>query len=88
MTSRFTLISFSPVPASLRLPSSSWLTPEPRFGNYIGEAESDEEQHDQAPQAFKFDDAFDDDDEEQDEADINDPQLMEVDGKFPHATMN
>jgi len=48
-----------------------------RFGNYIGEAESDDEQHDQVPQAFKFDEAFDD--EEEDEV-INDQQLMEVDG--------
>ncbi|KAJ6121822.1 hypothetical protein N7512_004287 [Penicillium capsulatum] len=46
------------------------------FGNYIGEAESDEEQHDQAPQAFKFDEAFDD---EEDEEEVNDQQLMEVD---------
>lgn len=48
----------------------------PRFGNYIGDAESDEEQHeDVQPQAFKFDEAFDDEEEE-----VNDQQLMEVDG--------
>ncbi|KAJ5677435.1 uncharacterized protein N7477_003068 [Penicillium maclennaniae] len=46
------------------------------FGNYIGEAESDEEQHDQVPPAFKFDEAFDDDNEEEE---VNDQQLMEVD---------
>ncbi|KAJ5753856.1 uncharacterized protein N7511_008009 [Penicillium nucicola] len=46
------------------------------FGNYIGDAESDEEHHeDVQPQAFKFDEAFDD--EEEDE--VNDQQLMEVD---------
>lgn len=49
----------------------------PRFGNYIGDAESDEEHHeDVQPQAFKFDEAFDDEEEEE----INDLQLMEVDG--------
>ncbi|OQD78517.1 hypothetical protein PENDEC_c001G03170 [Penicillium decumbens] len=46
------------------------------FGNYIGEVESDEEQHDQVPQAFKFDEAFEDED---DEVEANDQQLMEVD---------
>lgn len=51
----------------------------PRFGNYIGEAESDEEQQEQVPQAFKFDEAFDDEEEEEE---ANDQQLMEVDGKF------
>lgn len=45
-----------------------------RFGNYIGDAESEEEQ-DVQPQAFKFDEAFDDEEEE-----VNDQQLMEVDG--------
>ena len=49
-----------------------------RFGNYIGEADSDEEQTDQVPEAFKFDEAFDDDEEEKD---VNHQQLMEVDGK-------
>ena len=48
-----------------------------RFGNYIGEAESDEEQQEQVPQAFKFDEAFDDEEEEEE---VNDQQLMEVDG--------
>ncbi|KAJ5600141.1 hypothetical protein N7450_001208 [Penicillium hetheringtonii] len=46
------------------------------FGNYIGEADSDEEQTDQVPAAFKFDEAFDDDEEEED---VNHQQLMEVD---------
>ncbi|OQE43341.1 hypothetical protein PENCOP_c003G05592 [Penicillium coprophilum] len=46
------------------------------FGNYIGDAESDEEHHeDVQPQAFKFDEAFDDEEEEE----VNDLQLMEVD---------
>ncbi|CAI7637778.1 unnamed protein product [Penicillium glandicola] len=46
------------------------------FGNYIGDAESDEEHHeDVQPQAFKFDEAFDDEEDEE----INDQQLMEVD---------
>ncbi|KAJ5271930.1 hypothetical protein N7524_005199 [Penicillium chrysogenum] len=46
------------------------------FGNYIGDAESDEEHHeDVQPQAFKFDEAFNDEEEEE----INDQQLMEVD---------
>ncbi|KAJ5962378.1 hypothetical protein N7501_007319 [Penicillium viridicatum] len=46
------------------------------FGNYIGDAESDEEHHeDVQPQAFKFDEAFDDEEEEE----VNDQQLMEVD---------
>ncbi|CAI7593271.1 uncharacterized protein N7487_011728 [Penicillium crustosum] len=46
------------------------------FGNYIGDAESDEEHHEDAqPQAFKFDEAFDDEEEEE----VNDQQLMEVD---------
>ncbi|KAL5365760.1 P-loop containing nucleoside triphosphate hydrolase protein [Aspergillus floccosus] len=51
------------------------------FGNYIGEAaESDEEaQHEEVnPQAFAFDEAFGDDDEEEDH-EVNDQQLMEVD---------
>ncbi|GES56941.1 putative U5 snRNP component [Aspergillus terreus] len=51
------------------------------FGNYIGEAaESDEEaQHEEVnPQAFAFDEAFGDDDEEEDH-EANDQQLMEVD---------
>lgn len=64
-----------------------------RFGNYIGEAESDEEQQEQVPQAFKFDEVFDD--EEEEEA-VNDQQLMEVDGEFcarlprlqPHAHLH
>jgi hypothetical protein len=51
----------------------------PRFGNYIGEADSDEEQNEQVPEAFKFDEAFDDEEEEED---VNDQQLMEVDGKL------
>lgn len=55
-----------------------------RFGNYIGEAESDEEQHDQVPQAFKFDEAFDD--EENEDLEVNDQQLMEIDGMFLRAT--
>ncbi|KXG51134.1 Translation elongation/initiation factor/Ribosomal, beta-barrel [Penicillium griseofulvum] len=47
------------------------------FGNYIGDAESDEEHHeDVQPQAFKFDEAFDDEEEEEE---VNDLQLMEVD---------
>ncbi|KAJ5202425.1 hypothetical protein N7449_004504 [Penicillium cf. viridicatum] len=46
------------------------------FGNYIGDAESDEEHHeDVQPQAFKFDEAFDDEEEEE----VNDQRLMEVD---------
>ncbi|KAJ5972639.1 Translation elongation/initiation factor/Ribosomal beta-barrel [Penicillium vulpinum] len=46
------------------------------FGNYIGDAESDEEHHeDVQPQAFKFDEAFDDEEEEE----VNDQQLMEID---------
>ncbi|KAJ5139131.1 Translation elongation/initiation factor/Ribosomal beta-barrel [Penicillium bovifimosum] len=44
------------------------------FGNYIGDAESEEEQEDVQPQAFKFDEAFDDEEEE-----VNDQQLMEID---------
>ncbi|KAJ5566993.1 hypothetical protein N7535_006299 [Penicillium sp. DV-2018c] len=45
------------------------------FGNYIGDVESEEEQHeDVQPQAFKFDEAFDDEEEE-----VNDQQLMEID---------
>jgi U5 small nuclear ribonucleoprotein component len=49
-----------------------------RFGNYIGDAESDEEHHeDVQPQAFKFDEAFD---VEEEEEEVNDLQLMEVDG--------
>ncbi|KAJ6145217.1 U5 small nuclear ribonucleoprotein component [Penicillium chermesinum] len=47
------------------------------FGNYIGEDESDEEQHDQAPPAYKFDEAFDDGEDGQDEA--IEQQLMEID---------
>lgn len=53
-----------------------------RFGNYIGEAESDEEQQDQVPQAFKFDEAFEDEEEEEEEVVVSDQQLMEVDGTF------
>jgi Ran GTPase-activating protein (RanGAP) involved in mRNA processing and transport len=49
-----------------------------RFGNYIGEAESDEEHEEVKPQAFKFDEAFDEEEEEEEE--VNDQQLMEVDG--------
>ena len=50
----------------------------PRFGNYIGDAESDEEHHeDVQPQAFKFDEAFD---EEEEVEESNDQQLMEIDG--------
>ncbi|CAG7979346.1 unnamed protein product, partial [Penicillium nalgiovense] len=46
------------------------------FGNYIGDGESDEEHHeDVQPQAFKFDEAFNVEEEEE----INDQQLMEVD---------
>ncbi|RJE18724.1 hypothetical protein PHISCL_08939 [Aspergillus sclerotialis] len=47
------------------------------FGNYIGEAvESDEEAHDEAkPQAFAFDEAFEDEEDEEPQ----DQQLMEVD---------
>lgn len=53
----------------------------PRFGNYIGEAvESDEEAHDEAkPQAFAFDEAFEDEEDEE----AQDQQLMEVDGVYP-----
>lgn len=51
-----------------------------RFGNYIGEAESDEDQDDQAQPTYKFDEAFDD--EEEDEDEVNDQQLMEVDGMW------
>lgn len=63
----------------IQLSKSTILLIVPRFGNYIGDAESDEEHHeDVQPQAFKFDEAFDDDEEEEEE--INDQQLMEVDG--------
>lgn len=58
---------------------SSLLTRTLRFGNYIGEAESDEEQQEQVPQAFNFDEAFDD---EEEGGEINEQQLMEVDGRF------
>lgn len=51
-----------------------------RFGNYIGEAvESDEEAHDESkPQAFAFDEAFEDEEDEEPQ----DQQLMEVDGAY------
>lgn len=51
-----------------------------RFGNYIGDAESDEEvQHDQAqPRTFSFDEAF----EEEEDEEPNEQQLMEVDGWY------
>jgi hypothetical protein len=62
---------------SIYLIESTTLLIVPRFGNYIGDAESDEEHHEDAqPQAFKFDEAFNDEEEEE----INDQQLMEVDG--------
>jgi len=51
-----------------------------RFGNYIGDAESEEEHEEVQPQAFKFDEAFDDEEEEE----VNDQQLMEVDGMLAH----
>lgn len=49
-----------------------------RFGNYIGEAvESEEEaQEETRPQAFAFDEAFEDEEDEEPQ----DQQLMEVDG--------
>ncbi|KAG0160381.1 hypothetical protein PDIDSM_7908 [Penicillium digitatum] len=47
------------------------------FGNYIGDAESDEEHHENVqPQAFKFDEAFD---EEEEVEESNDQQLREID---------
>ncbi|KAL4889153.1 P-loop containing nucleoside triphosphate hydrolase protein [Aspergillus ambiguus] len=52
------------------------------FGNYIGEAaDSDEDvqQEEANPQAFAFDEAFGDDDEEDEDHVVNDQQLMEVD---------
>ena len=63
------------------LPGLTWLTPF-RFGNYIGEAaESDEEleQVDVKPQAFKYDEAFGADDDEE----ASQQELMEVDGALP-----
>lgn len=52
-----------------------------RFGNYIGEAvESEEEaQEETRPQAFAFDEAFEDEEDEEPQ----DQQLMEVDGLYP-----
>jgi U5 small nuclear ribonucleoprotein component len=50
-----------------------------RFGNYIGEpADSDEEHQDEElkPQAFAFDEAFGEEEDESQNAD----QLMEIDG--------
>lgn len=51
-----------------------------RFGNYIGEpVESEEEAQDEAkPQAFAFDEAFEDEEDEESQ----DQQLMEVDGAY------
>ena len=46
-----------------------------RFGNFIGEAESDEEVQTNGEAA----DAYDLDDDEPEDADVNDQQLMEVD---------
>lgn len=51
------------------------------FGNYIGGAESDEEEVQQEVHAFNLD-AYGEDGDEEEEDVVHDQQLMEVDGRL------